>query len=39
MDDLPSANHLLADRYSAADRYRETLENKDSEPCIPSRKV
>jgi len=36
--DLPEAKHILADRGNDADWYREALENKEIEPCIPSRK-
>ena len=36
LDDLPTTNHLLADRGHDADWYRETVESKRIEPCIPS---
>lgn len=38
LNSLPPAGHMLADRGYDADCYREALENKGIEPCIPSRK-
>ena len=37
-DALPPAKHLLADRRYDADWFREALQGKGIEPCIPSRK-
>ena len=38
LDALPPAKHLLADRGYDADWFREALQGKGIEPCIPSRK-
>ena len=38
LDSLPAAKHMLADRGYDADWYREALENRGIESCIPSRK-
>ena len=38
LNDLPPAEHMLADRGYDADWYREALEDKGITPCIPSRK-
>jgi transposase len=38
LDDLPPAEHMLADRGYDADWYREAPEDKGITPCIPSRK-
>jgi transposase len=38
VDALPPAKHLLADRGYDADWFREALQEKGIEPCIPSRK-
>ena len=38
VDALPPAKHLLPDRGSDADWFREALQDKGITPCIPSRK-
>jgi len=38
VDTLPSAKHLLADRGYDADWFREALQDKGIEPCIPPKK-
>ena len=38
LDELPPAEHMLADRGYDSDWYREALEDKGITPCIPSRK-
>ena len=38
VDALPPARRLLADRGYDADWFREALQDKGIEPCIPSRK-
>ena len=38
LDALPPAKHLLADRGYDADWFREALQGREIEPCIPSRK-
>ena len=38
LEGLPPAKHMLADRSYDANWYREALEEKGIEPCIPSRK-
>ncbi len=37
LDDLPKAQWLLGDRSYDADRFRDALQPKDIQPCIPSR--
>ena len=39
VDALPPAKHLLADRGYDADWFREALQDKGIEPCIPPRKI
>ena len=38
IDTLPPAKHLLADRGYDADWFREALQGKGIEPCIPPKK-
>jgi hypothetical protein len=39
LDDLPKARWLLGDRGYDADWFKDTLQAKGIQPCIPSRKI